>query len=860
MKFIFIKKISFVRTIQIGFSIILSFSVIMSIIALYELFSLNKINETLRDNWMPSISRLSNISISFDRYLLRESAYINSKQKEDKDEYKRGLDSLRYEIIKNEDACRELIIDEEVYKEFETYEIEMERFFHNSNYLLNLSDIGKADSAKNIRQSKDRLKFLEVVRKAFSDLVKINVQRSIDLTKQVDTRFQYGLLAIGIFLTIIILSGVVIARFFQKELVIAKNKELNSLVSGLKYQTADKISQEKSSILEKNTSIEKGKNFIYSKELFFKIPFFRTIQLGFTIILSFSVIMSIIALYELFSLNRINRELRDNWMPSISTLRNITDNFDRYLLRENAYIVRKKYDEKVQLKQDLDSMTRVIEENELAYKKLILSEKVLIAFNDYEREMERFFLNSQYLRSLADQGKADTARTIFSSKARLKLLENVRDDISGLVRINVNGGINSTKDGDVNFRYGLLVIGISLIVIIISGIVIARFFTSFLNKTLQKEQLNNQMLQEKTEALQNSETALKQRNELIESKNQELEAISEELRQQNEVVESKNQLLEQLQQAKDDFTGMVVHDLRNPLNPILSFSNEESSQKSPLELRENLFLIQKFGKRIEKLIDNILDIQKYENAEIPLDLANHNIYSIAQEAIEQIAFFAQQKGLSIHNQIASGIIARFDSALIARVFENFLTNAIKYTPNGGQITLKSSIEENQVKISIHDTGEGIPADKIDKIFDRFAQIEARKYGYTRSTGIGLTFCKMALTAHQSEIKVKSDLGQGAEFSFYLPLVAIDEKLSEITQTIDNQVVNTISLNSGEKTALAIYIQHLQEYDLAVVENYKNELEQYFPPEPSENLRLWHSQLWQAVDNLNQSAYEKLLAL
>jgi Leucine-rich repeat (LRR) protein/signal transduction histidine kinase len=526
---------------------------------------------------------------------------------------------------------------------------------------------------------------------------------------------------------------------------------------------------------------------------------------------------------------------------------------------------------------DLDEIKKIIAE----YGEKAEANRQTIERQKIEAEIRNKELEAKNLRALAererDKNRANSLRRL-AEKADLeaKLLRQQQKE----------QGTQAEKDRlerealQANNRYQSRLFWVTaLIALLIIGGVLA--FAYVLNRSRQRQQQINT-------ALQASESALKQQKQAVDEKNQELEALAEELRQQtdtvqaqrddllektnelealaeelkqqNEVVESKNQLLELLQQAKDDFTGMVVHDLRNPLNPILSLSNEDARQKSPEELQKNLFLIQESGKRVEKLIDNILDIQKYENAEIPLDLANHSIHSIAQEAIQQIAFFAQQKGLSIHNQIDTGITARFDERLIERVFENFLTNAIKYTPNGGQITLTNTVEEAQVQISICDTGEGIPADKIDKIFDRFAQIEARKYGNTRSTGIGLTFCKMALIAHQSEIQVKSDIGKGAEFSFYLPLVALDKNIITPTQLIDNQVINQVELSEAEKESLLNYIHQIKQYDLAVVENYKNELEQYFPTEPNENLGFWHTQLWEAVDNLDRNRYEKLLAL
>jgi signal transduction histidine kinase len=375
-------------------------------------------------------------------------------------------------------------------------------------------------------------------------------------------------------------------------------------------------------------------------------------------------------------------------------------------------------------------------------------------------------------------------------------------------------------------------------------------FASFYLYNSNKKKKKIELLVKKTQA---------QKNEL-EEQYQELKASEEELKQNLEALAEAHQSLNETQQAKEDFTGMVVHDLRNPLNPILSLSNAEFRQFPAEDLQKNLFVIQESGKRISKLIDNILDIQQYENSEIPLHLNTHSLYQTAEEAIGQVKFFAQQKGLQMQNEISPDLLAEYDEVLIERVFENFLTNAIKYTPNGGKISFRSEVMDTQIKISICDTGEGIPADKIDKIFDRFTQIEARKFGNTRSTGIGLTFCKMALLAHQSEIEVRSEAGKGAEFSFYLPWVTIGGSSSKNTQVADNQPIAEINLSEADKIALADFIQTIRQYDLNGVDNYKNELLQTLPAEPSETLQTWLKALWEAVDNLDRHTYEKLLSL
>jgi two-component system sensor histidine kinase/response regulator len=109
-----------------------------------------------------------------------------------------------------------------------------------------------------------------------------------------------------------------------------------------------------------------------------------------------------------------------------------------------------------------------------------------------------------------------------------------------------------------------------------------------------------------------------------------------------------------------------------------------------------------------------------------------------------------------------------DEDKLRRTLVNLLGNAIKFTPFGGTITAAAELQEDVLLFSIHDTGEGIPPEAFDRIFDKFGQVENRKAGRKMSTGLGLTFCKLAVEAHGGRIWVESRSGEGSAFYFTIP--------------------------------------------------------------------------------------------
>ncbi|MGB0523267.1 MAG: tetratricopeptide repeat protein [Flammeovirgaceae bacterium] len=216
-----------------------------------------------------------------------------------------------------------------------------------------------------------------------------------------------------------------------------------------------------------------------------------------------------------------------------------------------------------------------------------------------------------------------------------------------------------------------------------------------------------------------------------------------------------------LDQFKESMTGMIVHDLKNPLNAIIGLSTDRPSVHTQQS-------IQRSGQQMLNLVSNILDVYKFESTEMTINPQDHALGALIQAAWKQVKFLGNEKNIHFKDQSSPQLAVSVDFDLIERVMVNLLTNAIKYTPFGGKITISTTQQNTWIEIAIRDTGQGIPQDKIDSIFDKFQQAEARKSGQARSTGLGLTFCKLAIEAHGGSITVHSEENQGSVFTFTIP--------------------------------------------------------------------------------------------
>jgi len=224
---------------------------------------------------------------------------------------------------------------------------------------------------------------------------------------------------------------------------------------------------------------------------------------------------------------------------------------------------------------------------------------------------------------------------------------------------------------------------------------------------------------------------------------------------------------------RDDLTGMIVHDLRTPLTSLLSglgalrfVGGREAAEQ---EILDNAI---GGGETLLGMINDLLDISKWESGSLVLDKQPLHPVDIIEYALAQTAPLARRNGLRVARRLPSDLPPiEADRDLLRRALTNLLGNAVKFTPRGGIVTVSAAYDpaEGAVVFAVGDTGEGIPAHQVRRIFDKFGQVESRKAGRKMSTGLGLTFCKLVAEAHGGRIWVESKLGKGSRFLFTIPL-------------------------------------------------------------------------------------------
>jgi len=227
-----------------------------------------------------------------------------------------------------------------------------------------------------------------------------------------------------------------------------------------------------------------------------------------------------------------------------------------------------------------------------------------------------------------------------------------------------------------------------------------------------------------------------------------------------------------LEQMRKDLTHMIVHDLRNPLSSIMSIlqliRTAFIEQDGTLPMMKLLSIAMRSGQKQYRLIDSLLDLGRLEAGETELKKTLVSPEALVQEAVEQIQPSALSKEQTMEAQVTPGLPKMpADADLILRVLTNLLDNAVKFTPRKGHVTLRVEQMDEEILFAVSDTGRGILPEYRQRVFDRFARLENAEG--LKGTGLGLTFCKLAVEAHEGRIWVESEMGHGTTFHFTLPL-------------------------------------------------------------------------------------------
>lgn len=246
-----------------------------------------------------------------------------------------------------------------------------------------------------------------------------------------------------------------------------------------------------------------------------------------------------------------------------------------------------------------------------------------------------------------------------------------------------------------------------------------------------------------------------------------------------------------------EFFANISHELKTPLNVIFSaiqILNLNDSTEEKFAKKHDMYLkvIKKNCYRLLRLINNLIDMTKLDSGFIKLQLQNYNIVSIVEEITLSVISFAESRGINIifDTNVEERVMA-FDIDKMERIILNLLSNAIKFTDPGGNIYVNLIDMDKDMVISIKDTGVGIPENKLQMIFERFAQVDKTFNRNREGSGIGLSLVKSLVELHEGTINIKSKIGSGSEFIIKLPVKTIE---SEYTDTNLMQETNIDRIN------------------------------------------------------------------
>ena len=269
-------------------------------------------------------------------------------------------------------------------------------------------------------------------------------------------------------------------------------------------------------------------------------------------------------------------------------------------------------------------------------------------------------------------------------------------------------------------------------------------------------------------------------------------------------LEETNFKLKEYEKLRTDFFANISHELRTPVNVIysaeqminLKLKNEEYEEE---KVNKYLKMIKQNSYRLIRLINNLIDISKIDATVFEIKRINCDIVSTVENITMSVSDYIENRNISLifDTEVEEKIIA-CDPDKIERIVLNLLSNAIKFTPVDGEIFVKLYFKEDQVCISVKDTGIGISEEMKELIFDRFIQVDKSISRNREGSGIGLSLVKSLIELHGGNVEVLSKIGEGSEFIVSLPDVLIEDKEQDnIFNNINDQRIDRINIEFSD---------------------------------------------------------------
>jgi two-component system sensor histidine kinase ResE len=230
------------------------------------------------------------------------------------------------------------------------------------------------------------------------------------------------------------------------------------------------------------------------------------------------------------------------------------------------------------------------------------------------------------------------------------------------------------------------------------------------------------------------------------------------------------------QKSQKDFVADVSHELKTPLTSIQGFAQAilDNTADTPESRTHAAQIIFDESGRMHRMALDLLDLARLESGIADLKMTKVDMTALLQNIVEKFTPRAQQANVNLQLNNVERLPALVgDGDRLAQVFTNLVDNALKFTPEGGQVTLSAKNVGAEMELSVTDTGPGVPKEALPRLFDRFYQVdESRAGGAHHSTGLGLAIVKEIVQAHGGRIGVRSQVGQGTTFTINLPLAAV----------------------------------------------------------------------------------------
>lgn len=287
-----------------------------------------------------------------------------------------------------------------------------------------------------------------------------------------------------------------------------------------------------------------------------------------------------------------------------------------------------------------------------------------------------------------------------------------------------------------------------------------------------------------------------QRNDELGQLGNSFKSMVEQLKESFRILEDKNIALQKLDELKDEFLANTSHELRTPLNGIVGIAESmcDGAVGSLTDIqRKNLLMIAQSGHRLTNLVNDILDFSKLKHNNLELNLRSVGLREITEVVLTLSQSLVGDKKLKLFNKIPAELPpAKADENRLQQILYNLIGNAIKFTDVGKiEITAEKIKEYDQewLALSVIDTGMGIPANKLDSIFESFEQGDGSNTRQYAGTGLGLTVTKQLVELHQGTIKVSSEVNKGSRFTVTLPIADVPaENLPGRLATVQRHLV------------------------------------------------------------------------